>query len=549
MSFLPIAARELRIAAVRSSTYYGRMLAGLAAASLSLAILFAGWSGTISPSAAGQVIFYSLSLVGYIFIALNGALVTADCISSERRDGTIGLLFLTDLKGYDIVVGKLFSRSLSALFWVLAALPAPALAFVLGGVGFADYAKMMLVLLNVLFLATTVGVWCSVLCVSDRKALTMALAITCTVVFLVPLAGVSLFELTNRSELSWAFFVFGPGGSFLGALGPGSGFPAANLFLPSLLITHFMGWAALISASLLLPSRWRQDPKEGPVPLRKRMGEYFRTRFVVGISGRTEYMSDNPVLWSLDQRRRGLKLYWSLFIPAVLGGAWLIYWRTISEPRVWLLLVIMAVVLNYVLKLEIVIRACRALREAKSTGVLELLLTTPLTHMDIVRGHLLAMKRQFLWPVLLLLAFEAILIWAKSGDGLTSGDQIALILGFFLFVLAQVAEMYAVAWVGLWMGLTSTSFARAVQKTVFRTLALQWLILLCCAAALSALMATTRKVDPTGIAVFLFLVWALGQGAAVLGPCTTANNGLRDDFRAISAVPVSVGTGKAALLH
>ena len=32
--------------------------------------------------------------------------MTADCLSEEKREGTLGLLFLTDLRGYDIVVSS-----------------------------------------------------------------------------------------------------------------------------------------------------------------------------------------------------------------------------------------------------------------------------------------------------------------------------------------------------------------------------------------------------------------------------------------------------------
>ena len=45
-----------------------------------------------------------------------GLLGTADCVSSEKRDGTLGLLFLTDLKGYDVICGKLAANSVSVLY-------------------------------------------------------------------------------------------------------------------------------------------------------------------------------------------------------------------------------------------------------------------------------------------------------------------------------------------------------------------------------------------------------------------------------------------------
>src|SRR5689334_7329937 len=39
-------------------------------------------------------------------LAVSGALVTADCLSRERREGTLGLLFLTSLSAGDVAIGK-----------------------------------------------------------------------------------------------------------------------------------------------------------------------------------------------------------------------------------------------------------------------------------------------------------------------------------------------------------------------------------------------------------------------------------------------------------
>ncbi|HQU46125.1 MAG TPA: hypothetical protein PK867_25150, partial [Pirellulales bacterium] len=44
-------------------------------------------------------------------------MLTADCISSERREGTLGLLFLTDLRGHDVVLGKLVVAGLGAFYY------------------------------------------------------------------------------------------------------------------------------------------------------------------------------------------------------------------------------------------------------------------------------------------------------------------------------------------------------------------------------------------------------------------------------------------------
>ena len=52
-------------------------------------------------------LFGVLTGTAVLYCLLSGVRSTADCLSVEKREGTLGLLFLTDLKGYDVVLGKL----------------------------------------------------------------------------------------------------------------------------------------------------------------------------------------------------------------------------------------------------------------------------------------------------------------------------------------------------------------------------------------------------------------------------------------------------------
>jgi hypothetical protein len=46
-----------------------------------------------------QALFYTISGLTFAYSLLAGTGATADCLSEEKRDGTLGLLFLTDPKG------------------------------------------------------------------------------------------------------------------------------------------------------------------------------------------------------------------------------------------------------------------------------------------------------------------------------------------------------------------------------------------------------------------------------------------------------------------
>src|SRR5207237_5759271 len=150
MTFLPIVDRELRVAARRPATYWTRLVFAIAGAGIvSLALLFAAAAQT-GASGIGGWLFYFLSLLALGFSAFAGVFLTADCLSEEKREGTLGLLFLTDLKGYDVVLGKLMATSLNAFYGLVAIFPVLALPLVMGGVTFSEFCRVMLALVNTL---------------------------------------------------------------------------------------------------------------------------------------------------------------------------------------------------------------------------------------------------------------------------------------------------------------------------------------------------------------------------------------------------------------
>src|SRR5687767_8468834 len=155
MKALPIVARELRVASRRSRTYARRWVVALAA------VLFGGWFvwtfSSLRILGVGQTqIFQNLAQTIFV-LCLFAGITTADCLSEEKREGTLGLLFLTDLKSYDIVLGKLAATSLNAFYALLGLIPMLSLAVLLGGVTIGDVAGVSLVLANTMFLSLSLG--------------------------------------------------------------------------------------------------------------------------------------------------------------------------------------------------------------------------------------------------------------------------------------------------------------------------------------------------------------------------------------------------------
>src|SRR6266850_4030304 len=168
MTFLPIVSRELRVVSRRSATYWTRSFA--AGAAVLVGAWFFGFSFGLRPDQVGQIIFIGSSMAGLIYALVAGRRFTADCLSSEKREGTLGLLFLTDLKGYDVVFGKLAATSLNGFFGLLALTPVLALPMMMGGVSWNEVWRVILVLANTFWFSLAVGIFVSALTRDARKA-------------------------------------------------------------------------------------------------------------------------------------------------------------------------------------------------------------------------------------------------------------------------------------------------------------------------------------------------------------------------------------------
>src|SRR4051794_40122878 len=105
MNTFPVIERELRTRSRQPATYWIRLAVAAVAAMVGLQEIVVS-SAVLSPAGLGEATFKAVSWLGFMLVC-GSAFVTADTISRERRDGTLGLLLLTELKSHDVVLGKL----------------------------------------------------------------------------------------------------------------------------------------------------------------------------------------------------------------------------------------------------------------------------------------------------------------------------------------------------------------------------------------------------------------------------------------------------------
>src|SRR5260370_35578013 len=125
MTFLPIVERELLVRTRRPTTYWHRVEVGTVAAMGGLHEMVPS-AGSIGTTSLGKTAFGAVSWVAFMVVC-GSAFATADSISRERREGTLGLLFLTRLKSYDIVLGKLCAAAVTTYYALLVFVPALAI--------------------------------------------------------------------------------------------------------------------------------------------------------------------------------------------------------------------------------------------------------------------------------------------------------------------------------------------------------------------------------------------------------------------------------------
>src|ERR1044071_9279281 len=78
------------------------------------------WSEWSTATSLGHSLLEIFGWTGFAGCVLAPILLTADCVSRERREGTLGLLFLTDLRGIDVILGKLAAKGIVPMYCLLA---------------------------------------------------------------------------------------------------------------------------------------------------------------------------------------------------------------------------------------------------------------------------------------------------------------------------------------------------------------------------------------------------------------------------------------------
>jgi ABC-type transport system involved in cytochrome c biogenesis permease component len=527
VNFLPIVQRELRVISRRPWMYWVRAIFGLAGILAALAMFFDGPPGRV---ARGEAMLWTLSIVTMGLALFCGGLLTADCISSEKREDTLGLLFLTNLKGHDVVAGKIAIHGMTTMCGLLSVFPVFFLPIQAGGVTWAETLRVLLGITVSFVFALTLGVWISARSRDARNAV----MVTMSVLFLIvaaPLLWIAIQDglfrgkpsLVGIPQLSPVMLLFFALDSWY------SGPQASAVYWISIGLFVTASATLAVFASRDLPKVWRHEELKPPSDAPHRAWRTFRLARIRAGEFRRRLRFDSPNPFQDFFRHRFKEFFWGRLFQSLLTLLFvvmLLFSLSDDEPLFLALMTVFA--MHAMAKFAFAFDATRALGEDKRSSALELLLITPAGERAVAEGLSAAFRIRFKAHARRLIVFTLALQLAAIFNGKLRGDDLFLVSSFLWGPMIWTWSDYrTISWVGMHHSLKQSTHLKAMLKTL-ASLMLPWapyfFVLFCMASA---------RADEVAAGM---VTWGWAIGAAIYQSVKTRSRRSRvlHDFRVLA---------------
>jgi ABC-type Na+ efflux pump permease subunit len=381
-----------------------------------------GWARTFTlgeTARLGQMLFQVLMLVQLALFLFFAALSSASAIAQEKDRRTFVLLLMTDMRNYEIVLGKILGSLLPIGLLLAGTIPMWMIFLVLGGVSGQQVFEALLVIAAASLAAGSLGgliaLW------RERTFQALALTVLCLVLYFGLVQTLRILpQLTSLTDRNVA--------GVLSCLDPfaalasvqeqqaniGLGIPPVYVFAAVMAL-----WTVLLNAWGLIWLRvW--NPSGEPIMQREKLGEKIeeleeKNRAAAHAApGKVRQVGENPILWrEIYTRAYGRR-------PLLVKAAYFIVLAFICYPALLPLFsgghrpdfvaaygLIPVAVLSLLL---VAAQSVTAITSERDTGALDLLLVTDLTPQEFIFGKLFGIcynTKEFLVPPLLLAAFYA----------------------------------------------------------------------------------------------------------------------------------------------
>ena len=546
VTLLPIAERELRLAARKRSTFWVRIISALVAFVIGTCFLLLTMQASLGSASLGKGLFVTLTWLTLAGVLCTGLFFTSDCLSEEKREGTLGFLFLTDLRGYDVVFGKLLATSLRAFYGLLALLPIVGITLLMGGVTGLQFWKTSLALVNGLFVSLVAGIFVSAISRQSQKSMAGTLLLLLLWVAAGPGIDAAVAALPGRA--------FKP---LLSLSSPGYLFTTAatwggSSFWDALLVNQGLAWLLLGLTCLLLPRLWQESGNRTTTGTetwnyRWRFGGTRRRQKL-----RRKLLELNPTLWLGCRERWQAIALWclGLLLLAISGAAYALT----RYPGLWASWGFLGGTTSLVIYLGIASQAGRFFVETRRNGFMELLLVTPVTLAEVVQGQWRAFMRMFALPLLVCVAAQCLggfiaqqRTWKSlaaataatttpatvagtnttggmvitssvsvngskttttvSSAGFRAPGMLAAVGTSLASAIVTVGNLLALVWFGMWMGLNSRSTNMATLKTLLFVQVIPWFAISFASLFLTQLVLLPKLLSGNTGAASQIMIW------------------------------------------
>lgn len=482
MGMLPIVERELRVGARNPVLFRDRIKMPLVGAVILLILMWITRHGMPIQAIAKPMFnfcFYGL----FASSLMAGIHFTADAISSEKREGTLGFLFLTDLRGYDVIFGKLASSSIAGIYSSMGMMPLISIIFLFGGVEWEQVLRLVLTCGNTLFFSLSAGLLASVLAMEEKRARTTALAFILGITAAGPVTGLAMFWFQNgwNQGITLAFWhpylLCSPAGAFTSSISSLLGLGWSSC-LVSNGIVHLIAWFFLLLSCWLVTRTWQEKGvivAAAGVP--ERWKNWLAGSQVKYTQRRLAMLERNAVYWlTFRERSKAWSIWIGLaFVIAVFISLEWYFGENMLQIQTAVFFVL---VTNTVLKLSMIAEAGRWIARDRQSGVLELILTTRIRVEDILAGQWLSLRQLYRWPFIVCGSFQTIYVFRCLLHGSYPEFSAVRILagaGFLaVSLLIMSADFVAIGWVGMWHALSVTPIVKARPQTSNCLLVMPW---------------------------------------------------------------------------
>jgi ABC-type Na+ efflux pump permease subunit len=363
-----------------------------------------GWDRTTTmgdDARFGTLLFQILTIVQLLLLAFFAALSAASAITQEKDRRTFVLLLITDLRAYEIVLGKLLGSLLQIGLLILGMIPVLALVGLLGGISAAQVGQAALVLAATALAAGSVG--CLVGLWRDKTFPALALTVLFLVLYVclveglavvpalaarVPVMGSAAGRLDVTTVQQW----LGPHQAMLSVLEPP---------LEHHVITPAYGFALVTLVISVLLSGWGMvrlrvwNPSGEPIMQRERPEQEEKDRAKAHAApGRPRAVWANPILWreirtrAYGRRPLLVKAAYVVVLALVCYFALAPLWSGAGQGRREFAAAYGLVPVGVLSLLLISAQAVTAITSERDIGALDLLLVTDLTPQEFIFGKL-----------------------------------------------------------------------------------------------------------------------------------------------------------------